>query len=123
MSTSDLKESKPSASNKKKRSDLPWGMLGVLAVVVVILAVVVHSRPPSAYNKPAAKVQTQTQAKSQQKVEETVATSAAGNISKLGSRFTLTCILALIVAPFSSTFMQYRKEPMRRENHVKQTKG
>ena len=88
---------------KKMQSDLqlPWGILGVLAVVVAILAVVVYSRPPHVYNKGAPKVQTrqetqaktqerqETQTKTQQRAEETVITSAAGNISKLGSRIVL----------------------------------
>lgn len=96
---------KPSAKEiipppKKKQSDLqlPWGILGVLAVVVAILAVVVYSRPPHVYNKSAPKAQTrqetqvktqkrqETQTKTQQRAEATVTTSAAGNISKLGSR-------------------------------------
>jgi hypothetical protein len=108
---------------KKKQSDLqlPWGTLGVLAVVVAILAAVVYSRPPHTYNKSAPKVQTtqiktqtqqdtqmktqtrqDTQMKTQQIAEETVATSAAGNISKLGSSIVSRASFLLLFSLFFS---------------------
>jgi hypothetical protein len=45
---------------KAKKEELPWRWLGVLSVLVAILAVVLYSRPPSAYkNAPSAETEAQ----------------------------------------------------------------